>query len=458
MKLRAFLAATLVVATASLSAAAQSATAQPWIKDRRFGEGIGVRTGNLELHPGIAGELGYDSNYFQFADDEASKISVIRLRITPSLSLSTLGPQRRGESPNAAPPSVNFRAGVFGAYSKLFATDSKNDDAVSRNDNVVNAGANFTLDVLPQRPWGFDMYGDYLRTAEPSNGVLEDLSFNRDSLRLGAGINWRPGGGLFEWRLGYELDYSFFEKSAYKNLGNSQHYLKMRGRWRFLPRTAAVYDGSLGFIRYSDFTNSNRHNAETVTSRIGLNGLITNHFAALALAGWAASFYEPRAGIPAHNYDGPVGQAELKWFILPQPTLAPDQATVGLSSIALGYVRDYNNSYLGDFYRRDRGYANFSYFIAGAFLVSLEGGYNYLSHSPSYFNNGAQQQGGFGQSRLDATLFGEYRPSDTIGINATIRYTAAPENRRIDVVQGGAQQDNLQFSRWEAFVGARWFM
>lgn len=49
MRLRAFLATTLLVATASLSAAAQS---QPWIKDRRYAEGIGYRTGNLELHPG----------------------------------------------------------------------------------------------------------------------------------------------------------------------------------------------------------------------------------------------------------------------------------------------------------------------------------------------------------------------------------------------------------------------
>ena len=58
MKKVAFLAAALAVATTTFSAAAQ----QPWIKDRSYGEGIGIRTGNLELHPGIAGEFGYDSN------------------------------------------------------------------------------------------------------------------------------------------------------------------------------------------------------------------------------------------------------------------------------------------------------------------------------------------------------------------------------------------------------------
>jgi len=455
MKLGAFLATTLLVASASLSAAAQSA--QPWIKDRRFSEGIGYRTGNLELHPGVGAELGYDSNYFMLADDEGSKIDVVRLRVTPSLSLSTLGPQRRGETAGAAPPSLNFRASVFASYNKLFATDSANDEAVSNNDNAVNVGAGFTLDVLPQRPWGFDLYGDFVRSAEPSNAILEDLAFSRDTVRLGAGINWRPGGGLFEWRLGYELNYSFFERDAYDNLNNSQHYLNMRGRWRFLPRTAALYDGKVGFLRYGNAQPVD-HDAQTVESRIGVNGLITTHLTALAMAGWAASFYEPRGGVPANNYDGPVGQAELKWFLLPQPTLTPDQATVGLSSIAVGYVRNYTNSYLSDFYRRDRGYANFSYLVAGAFLLSLEGGLSHLTHSPSYFTDGTPRNPSFTQNRADATFFGEYRPSDVIGINTTLRYSAALEDRRIPLAQTGTLTDTLQYTRYEAWLGLRWFM
>ena len=119
MRFRAFLATSLVVATASLSASAQN---QPWIKDRRYAEGIGYRAGNLELHPGVSAELGYDSNYFLRADDEKPVISVMRLRVTPSLSLSTLGPQRR--EGGGDPPKVNFRAGTFLSYNKLFATDS----------------------------------------------------------------------------------------------------------------------------------------------------------------------------------------------------------------------------------------------------------------------------------------------------------------------------------------------
>lgn len=450
MKLRAFLVATLGVATLTLSASAQT---QPWLKDRRSGEGIGIRTGSLELHPGVSGEVGYDSNYFQNSDaeEEGPIVSMIRLRITPSLTLSTLGPQRRGEGPGD-PPKLNFRAGVFGSYNELIATDSQYSDDASAQRHF-NAGANFALDVLPQRPWGFDLYGDYVRTVEPSNSLVEDVAFDRDSLRLGAGVNWRPGGGLFEWRLGYELMYHYFERSLFQNLNNTQHYLKTRGRWRFLPRTALLYDGEIGFLRYSDTQSQN--DAQTVRSRLGVNGLITNSFALLAMAGWAASFYDS-TNVPRRNYEGPVAHAELKWFLLPQPQLQPGDATVGLASIAAGYIRDYSNSYLGDYYRRDRGYANFQYFAGGVVLFSAEGGLSHITHPDSFFGDGTLRNGSFGENRVDATAFVEYRPAETVGLNLTGRYNAALDDIRVRT--SPTQTDNLQFSRYEVWLGARWFM
>ena len=90
MKLRVTVAATSAFLTLSSIAAAQ----QPWLQDRAAGEGIGIRTGNFELHPSIAAELGYDSNYFQRAGDgtpsEEPVVDAFRLRNTPSITLSTL--------------------------------------------------------------------------------------------------------------------------------------------------------------------------------------------------------------------------------------------------------------------------------------------------------------------------------------------------------------------------------
>src|SRR5215813_14180641 len=94
----------------STAAYAQEPT---WLKDRRYGEGVGIRTGDLELHPGIGGEFGYDSNYFLRSDkDPQPVVGTLRFRITPSFALSTISPQlREAEGGGTEPPKVTFRAG-----------------------------------------------------------------------------------------------------------------------------------------------------------------------------------------------------------------------------------------------------------------------------------------------------------------------------------------------------------
>lgn len=446
MKLRLAIAAALATAVTVTTAAAQQSPQQPWIRDRRYGEGIGIRTGDLELHPGIAGEIGYDSNYFQRSPDEPPILDVLRLRITPSLSLSTLGPQRRlvGEE-EGVPPAVNFRAGVSAAYNEFIPLKSQDASQV-RDQRHIDAGANFNLDVLPQRPWGFDANGNFIRTVEPSNSVLLDLAFDRDTLDLGAGINWRPGGGLFEWRLGYDFGLTVFERQAFKRFNNVQHTIDTRGRWRFLPRTAFIYDASYGFITYTD-PGATQNDGSHLAAQIGVNGLVTNHFALLAEGGWTQSYYTPNR-VAAQNYDDFIAHAEFKWFILPQASLEPTAATVGLSSIALGYVRNYLDTYYNGWYRRDRGYATFEYFVGGNVLLSLSGG---LSH---YAYPGTPTQPGFQENRADAILFGEYRFSDSFAINTTLRYDADLTKARIPV---GAGFDYLDFTRFQAWLGVRYF-
>ena len=98
----------LVALLASRAAGAQTQTpGQPdspqWLKDRKFSEGAGVRAGEFEFHPGIAGEVGYDSNFLLRTDRSncggiqcangppvAPVISALEFRITPSITLETL--------------------------------------------------------------------------------------------------------------------------------------------------------------------------------------------------------------------------------------------------------------------------------------------------------------------------------------------------------------------------------
>ncbi|MEZ4371668.1 MAG: hypothetical protein R3B07_12620 [Polyangiaceae bacterium] len=453
MKTRAFNAA--LIAAALLLPRIAKAQSQPWLADRRLGEGAGIRTGNLELHPSVAGEVGYDSNYFQNSGEaDEPEIPAWRLRITPALTLRTLGQDRMGET-QGSPPALVLSANIAASYNELIAAKSENSDEVSSQRHLT-ALAGVKVDIAPTKPWGGDVYADYVRLIQPSNSPNELFAFDRDSVRAGAGVVWRPGGGLFDWRLGYEYQHTFFEREAFNYLDNSVHTIKTRGRWRFLPRTALMYDASLGFVRYSRDTG--QQDSTPLRSRVGVNGLVTNRFALLALIGWGASFYESRDGKPVQDFDSVIGQGELKWFVSPQPDMESTSASVGLSSVALGYLRDFRNSYLGDYYQTDRGYLKFNYFLGGQVVIAVEGGLTHITYPPSFFDNGTARFGTFDENRVDAQIFGEYRTSDEFGLNATLRYNANLTETRIPTSPTLPGGDNLKFSRWEAWLGARWFM
>ena len=456
------LTATLLLGAVSLEAHAQQ---QPWLADRRAGEGIGVRVGDLELHPGVAGELGYDSNYFLRSTGDAFKPdAAYRIRITPSLTLSTLGPLRRSEGASAAAPTkLAFRAGAYVSYNELIAADSKNSSEFSQQRHL-DIGSDLALQIAPVGRAGADLYLNFVRMIQPSNDPDTENAFNRDTLRAGAGATWRPGGGLFSWRLGYEFLYNYFEKTGFRSLNNYQNQVNLRGRWRFLPRTALVYDGSYTWINYANSSaTSVQNDGAIVRSRIGLNGLVTTRFALLGMVGWAGTFYDAKATQPPRQFDSVTGQAELKWFIDGGAGAAnAESAPVGLSYASLGYTRDVGNSYLGNFYQKDRGYLGFSYLLGGVFVANLSAGIANLRFPESYFPSGDLQHAAFSEQRFDASLFGEYRLSNTFGLNATVNYdqniTGVVIPSTLQEKTSGVGGDHLDFSRWQIFLGARYFL
>lgn len=462
MRLRLIVAATLTTLTIAGSAAAQ----QAWLQDRRYGQGVGIRTGNLEFHPSLAAEMGYDSNYFQRSNVgmEAPLYDAWRLRITPSLSLSTLRERTRDVNAEGvgAPPSVTFSLGGYVTYNELFGSEEVADE------RHLDVGVGGRVDLLNNRPVGVDIYGDYMRSGEPSNDPNLALApaFDRGSARGGLGATWRPGGGLFEWRLGYEAAYNYFEDAPYDRLQNLNHTINTRGRWRFLPRTALVYSAGYTFVRYLK-DDSPQPNGDFVEARLGLNGLITNRFAFTANVGWTSTYYEGQEQTLTQNYDGYVMAAQLKYFLI--PTSTAESAQAGISSIAIGYQRDFSNSYLGTFYIRDYGYAKLETFFAGQFVASVQGGVGRYSYPQSDAFNDA-----FEQTRFDVQVFGEYRLSDTFGINTSITYDQTigkGPNPEGVLVQPGTDPDgdpntpdgvptvydNLEYERFQVYLGLRAF-
>jgi hypothetical protein len=409
--------------------------AQAWLSSPDFSEGAGIRAGDLEVHPSVGAEFGYDSNYLLASKDEGV-VDALKLRVTPSITLSTLGRQRRG---TAAAPKVAFSAGAYASYFELFPLDSANSD-LSKRRNVA-LGADATANVFPSRPLGFDLAAGFVRVVqgEGRSDNLTSEGYNRDTLRGGAGVTWRPGGGLFEWRVGYNATYNFFENDTYSSLSNLHHQFGTRGRWRFLPRSALLFDSSYTMVRYTD-SAAVQSDGDAIRAQVGFHGLVTYHLALLGMVGWASSFYD-RSDT---QFDGPIANAELRWFIQAQPDLQQASVTSGISSLALGYNRGYENSYLGSFYQRDRGYVQLNAFLIGAIASGLEFGVSRVAF-PEVRNESA-----FRQLRIDGRLFGEYRFTDTLAANATIQYD------RVNSPSVAAEQ--LEFTRWQAYVGVRWFM
>jgi hypothetical protein len=464
-----------------------------WLKDRRYNEGAGVRAGDLELHPGIAGEFGYDSNWFLRTDKQgfdngppnAPPVPALEFRLTPSLYLSTLGPQRREGDLVAQPPDVAFRAGVNATYREFIGlsndpavvqptcatmgTCDQNDISRQRN---LSGSADARIDIAPQRPLGAALFANYGRIVQPNAGTADpNLSYVRDDVRVGGEFNVQPGGGTLDWHFGYQFYTTVFESSGGQPFNNITHEAYTRGRWKFRPRTALIYDATLRFLSYGNSDQAAAQgltNSTPVRTRIGLNGLITDRFAALALIGWGASFYDTSTLSSVPQYDSVIGQAEVKWYLTASPGVAAaSELTLALSTVTLGYVRDFQNSYLGNFYGSDRGYLKFDYFFGGRALVSFTGGLGAVEYPKMYWiSTGGLRSDAFTDLRADSTLFSEYRLADSFGINATLRYTAnfsshaVPDNLIAGSCAGGAGPGcfDLSWNRFEAFLGARWFL
>ena len=451
--------------------AVASAQDQIWLKDRRYAEGPGYRVGDFELHPGAALEFGYDSNYFRrptgCSGTEGSTtcplgpvLGALRLRLTPSFSFSTLGTQRK--EAGGAPPSVTFRGGLSLSYNEfipIMGTSAERSEVSSQRN--LGGSLDLAATIFPGRQWSGVLSASVARqitagdAGQPSS-FNSGNTYNRDVPSASAEIAWAPGAGLFEWRLGYQFTGTLFESLG--QLSNLNNTIITRGRWRFLPRTSLVFDGRFGFINYTDPTAGGKTSSHPMRTMIGVNGLVTPSFALLAMVGWGASFYSaPAPNVPSENFDSAIGQVELKWFLTPNPSGDSAATTTTLSSISVGFLRDFYDSYIGTYFERDRGYAAFSYFFGGKFLLVVDGGAAPVIY-PSISVQGLTPNPipGFTDIRLDAGLFGEYRIKDSFGINATVRYNQNINHQLITISSLGATDSS--FSEVEAYIGARWLM
>jgi hypothetical protein len=471
MKKRAFgrIAATLGGACAL--AWSLPAGAQEFMQDRRVQQGPGYQAGDFELHPGLAAEVGYDSNYYGRSDKSDPHyvngaptnppVGTGLLRVTPSVRISTTPAAQRTVDQPAERPSVSFDAGASGTYREFFSSQVSNQRNMSGN-------ADATLGILPGRAWSGTVTASWMRMIQPTVLGDPDLSYNNDTIIAGADLATQPNEGTLDWHFGYQYTGIFFEQASGSPYNNQMHTGYSRGRWRFRPRTALLYDGSISFRSFDNPAAASfaEHSTSPVRVRLGLEGLVTPRFSVLALVGYGATFTSGNDP-SVQQYDSMIGQLELRFF--PGTTSSELQAKPSLlvSTIALGYTRDFQASYLGPAYGLDRGYLRAEYFYAGKFLITVEGGVGAYEHPNLYFAQDGTaapilMANAYTDVRADATLFMEYRVFQSFGINGTFTYSENFSSTQLPVTAADVVTRNQLFDmswrRYQAFVGVRWLM
>ncbi|HEY8074531.1 MAG TPA: hypothetical protein VIF62_10480, partial [Labilithrix sp.] len=249
------------------------------------------------------------------------------------------------------------------------------------------------------------------------------------------------------------------------------------------PRTALFSDTTLRFATYPNANRSTNFldDSTPVRTRFGLTGLLTDRFGALVAAGYGATFFKNPTAQFTPQYDSVDAQAEITWYLSQNPGASePGQATLLLSNITLGYVRDFQNSLLANFYTSNKGYAAVNYFLGPKAVIQLAGSFQDLEYPQPFQTNIAGNPtpvtganggpvGAFTNYRVQASLFAEYRLIDTVGINASVIYDQMLSNTQLNEgavgLAGGPPPApgttglyDLAYRRIQAFIGARWFL
>ena len=429
----------------------RSTQAQAWLSDRGRAEGRGIRSGDLEFHPGVGLEAGYDSNVF--LEDNSPNNSLrptasrggatvqlytnetpdpaVDFRLTPHLFVSTLGRERltEGGTTEYVPPKFAFRGGASGSIYYMVGVDRSLTQYVPvRGEGVVDLAET----ILPEKPFslGFTQEGSLRRVPLQSNPAYQWHG------GLGVNTEFGPKGGLLRAKLGYMLAANAY--SSYGGRTNIQgydlsyndnviHKLQERVSWKFLPKTALFQDAELDLQSYratgsTVSRGSDKYNNGRVLTRFGANGAFTKELSTTIAAGYGGVFFSDGF----RNADDVVLQAIINWN--------PSER-VGMH---VGYGRTIESSLLGNTKRINDINAGLKVNAGGVFLVGLNGALKFVDYGTDYTQQSiyANYTGLIaGESRLgytadtsrndvvlDLDLNGEYRLSDWFAITGQLGY------------------------------------
>lgn len=344
------LGATLLLALAySTPAAAQYVTYGPfevypttlW----REGPGFKVLNDGLVLHPGIAAELGYDSNVLMRG--QGSGAGVLRLRA--HLDLSTLPPQRLDPDSRQL---LKFRFGAAIEYRQYFAKDPRVGTA-----QQINAESSAELRIKDGDPLSFQVYNHFLVTNDARN--LEVANFTqfvpRIYDRLGLVGTFRPGLGPLEIGLAEALRFDYFIPGDQAYGRSFTNDLSLFGSLRVLPQTLVKLELRSSFIQYLGDAVSVPKSAP-LRVIAGLQTLLLPWLGASVYLGYGNSLH--------HGYDDKnlkllsAGNVRASDFV---GGLEARLLLVRQMKLSAGWARDFYDSIYATYFRDDHVYVHYEH-------------------------------------------------------------------------------------------------
>jgi hypothetical protein len=436
----------LVVLTVVLTSSAEAA-AQGWLPGRGGLEGPGLRVGRLEIHPGIAAELGYENNVFLEDDDpDASLI----LRMSGHADVATLGSRRRTEGEAESPSQVtrrmlDFRGGVGASYYEYFGTRARRNVELDLGaDAIINPDGRYSVRIA-------DQYARTIRPfidATPEGGRAPTYVRNNNNSSLTLSMGSRSG--LLQGVVGYDLAYEGFRDETFDYLDNLTHRIHTRVSWRFLPQTAIVQRNEVDVQQYlhpSDGPLSLVANGTRVSSVIGVNGVLTQKISVTASGGYSVGFYRV-----AEEYESWNAQAEGRFRMTERILLS------------LGYFRRYNPSYIGNFVKSDRIYLNAQYLVEGRLLLRAETYVSFDETGIALLSDGVTPLGSTlrrSDIRFRGVVSAEYRFASWIAIMTTLSYRHSTTDYQyaseIPGPDGALPDPAAGYSAFDGWLGVRAF-
>lgn len=373
----------------------------------------GIKIGDGRLHPYFDLEGRYDSavGYFGPVNNPTLQ-GDIGLRFRPGLKFDLQGTDN----------TINFNGNA--EYVFFTGALSRNSSQASRFQTDVGLDAAFNKTGAIE----FQIGDQLVRSDRTSNPVFTvGVLSLYNNVRIAAPIH--PGGGALEFSPKVAWAVEFFEPlipstlqncpvglpSCQPNTAYQMNYSNLNAglgaRWRFLPKTAVVFDGTLDYRSYF-FPNTvgGSKPAALMKLQLGLAGLISSKLSVLILAGYGRDFI---------NQPTPqtfIAQAELG-------VLLSDTTT-----FKFGYVRTMQPVPIYGIYGDDRGYLDAKFGI-GRFSITGNVAFDYLTFygTPSV-TAPARQEGILTLGVTPAVaIFSWFSIAAGYNLNYRIPFNAAPQ-------------------------------